>query len=324
MHIEKLPLYQTRLDEIPKDQFKTPETEIGLHCVCIAIGVMKSGKTMAIRSKLLDLKKAVDGQCYNDRTFVISPTAGSHINKKLFEKVAAPEDIYEEPTYESYSLILDKIREEGEKWDEYKEKLRIYELIQRYIRTGVPIEKWDEQILMAAHTYSVIDEKPTHPYGHAPRLHVWLDDVQSSQLFTPSCRNVFLQNVTKHRHISYGYSIFLSVQNYSGHGCLPKTLRQMLSLAMIYKPADQGKKLQISQELATEVDKNTFLEALDLACKTRHDFLLVDLQPKQEKYRFRKNWNELIVVDSVTKNSEEKSKPKEKTHESKSDFVPDN
>jgi hypothetical protein len=293
MHLEKLNIYHTRTDRITKDPIQTPPLEIGLLAVIIAVGKMKSGKSLSISSKLRDLRE----QGYCDRVFLLSPTAASPTNKELFKDlIDSKNDLWTSPDYASVNEIIEEIKQEGDEWDDYLEQMKIYNVVQKLMKSKKPIDEWDPDLLLKAYDYNLFEEKPKSKYGHLPRLHWVCDDVQSSQVFTPSVKNPFLNAVIKHRHIGRGVSIWVSVQNFSGSACLPKQIRAVATHFMIWRPNDLKKREQIAQEISTEVSRDKFLEALDFACsEDSHDFLLVDLSPKGKKYQFRKNWDELIL-----------------------------
>jgi hypothetical protein len=320
MHLEPIGDYTIRLDAITKPPYVTPETQIKLPCVCVAVARMESGKSTSVRSVLMDLRKSN----FLDRLFVISPTCKSSINEKIFAGLADPDDLYEDATYQSIDHIVEKIKEEERLWKEYLENMKIYKIIQKYIKEDKPISDWNEQILLAGHTYNLFDTEPESKYGgHHPRLHLWCDDIQNSQLMTPSTKNKFLQLVTKHRHVG-PVSIWSSTQSFSGPGSLPRVLRQMMTHCMIWAPSDKKKKEQIAEELSNNIDSDTFLAALKLACPPDdpHSFLFVDMCPKKPDMQFRKNMDQKIIIDATDiseKNSKEKRKGK-----NGSDFIADN
>ena len=65
-------------------------------------------------------------------------------------------------------------------------------------------------------------------------------------------------------------------------------------------------------ELCSCVAEEDFYAAYDKAIQQKYDCLTVDFFPKDEKFRFRKNLKELILIEENGKNEIEKSDKKSK------------
>jgi hypothetical protein len=290
--------FKTRLDRLTPDPIKTPPDEINLHAIVVAAAKMKSGKTVSICSKLRDLKQ----QGFADIVLLLSPTATSMQNARLFEGLA--DEVYEEPTYATINEIIEKLRSYRASWEEYKERLKAWHEFQR-MKKRKNFDESDiapERLMLAYEQQLWSDTPPPWDYKdksgnpRPPICHLFVDDAQASMVFRGSTLNPFLQLVVKHRHIGVGCSIWISIQNFGGYGALPKQIRNVTTQFMIWKPADSDKRLQMAKELSAEVSQVDFLNALDFACQTPFDFLLVDLNAKTRGHLFRKNFDTLLQL----------------------------
>ena len=64
---------------------------------------------------------------------------------------------------------------------------------------------------------------------------------------------------------------------------------------------DDEEKKQIADSFAGEISPETFLKVHHEATKdSNHDFLYVDLHPKEPHMRFRKNFDQYLIVDEGT------------------------
>lgn len=288
--------YPIRLEGVPEKAIVTPDDEIDLHFIAVAIAKRQSGKTVAIASKIKDLKS----QGFADRVLLISPTYDSPVNAGLFKDIVAEEDRFH-PTYDAVDKVKEIVKEEGDAWESYKEELKLWKKWQQYKSKSHLTQEVPDDLAMYAYTQNLWEHDDVPPpkskYGHYPRLIAFFDDVQSSRLFTPSTKNPFHNFVISHRHQGkVGISLFIAVQNYTAAGGLPRSIRENMTHAMIWYPSDVDRRKQIAKELSAEIPQEVLLQALE-TCNEKYRFLTVDLNPKKPEYRFRRNWDVLLIPE---------------------------
>lgn len=286
---------------IPKKKafINTPEGEIGLHCCCVVAGARGSGKSVAVSSKLHHLKR----EGLADRVFLISPTAVS--NSEMWKGLIEDEDIYTDMTNESVIKVIEQIELEAKEWNEYEEQLELWKLWKKMLKQKKPIDEIQPEILIKFLEKGILDmeelgTEPESKYGHKPVLHLVLDDCQSSQLFVPSTKNKLLNATIRHRHLGdgLGCSFWFLVQSYSTNSGLPKAIRDNSTILVLFPMKNANNIIKIIEEVGGNIDEDTFNKVYDYATKDDpHDFLVIEFNPKNKKYIFRKNWNEVILPE---------------------------
>jgi len=266
----------------------TPE----LPSIFTFVGQRGSGKTHAAVSLLKDFER----RGYVTRTFLISPTYKSTaIFKNL--KTLADEDVCEDEN--CFQVALHEVKEEIEEdWKKYEEELKYHKVYKKHMKEkDLTVE---EETLLQTEDY----RKPQKVIR--PRHICCFDDCQSSSIYSNAGQGNALHNLTiKHRHVPV--TLFFLVQAWSG---LPKTLRLNTVVFSLF-PTSNRKELQwIYEHFATKIPFEVFEQVFDYATSEKHSFLMIDTNPKREKMRFRKSFNELIIVrnvdETVDENVEEK------------------
>jgi hypothetical protein len=64
----------------------------------------------------------------------------------------------------------------------------------------------------------------------------------------------------------------------------------------LFKTRDEKALAEICQEVASDIEPETFMAAYRFAVEEPHSFLLVDFSPKTDKHRFRKRFDTLILT----------------------------
>lgn len=288
---------------VPKKKtfIETPKDEVALHGVFVIVGRRGSGKSVAVSSKLRHLKQAG----FADRVWLVSPTAIS--NAEMWDGIIDPDDVHTEMDNSSIEHIVEAIEHEAAEYFEYERVKVLYDKLQKALKRHDP-EHIDAEFLMECLEAGVLDmmAPPVYKYGHRPRFHIVLDDVQSSKLFCPSTKNKLLNMTIRHRHIAdgIGVSLWFCVQNYSTNSGIPRAIRENCTGLAVFPIKDEKMLDMIAQEAAGEIGKAAFLKAYEYATKgSPHDFLYVDFAPKDRSKALRKKWDEYILMtaDDVNK-----------------------
>ena len=83
--------------------------------------------------------------------------------------------------------------------------------------------------------------------------------------------------------------------------CFNRSIRNQACIALIGRSKDDEERKQIAESFAGEISPDTFLKVHYEATKdSNHDFLYVDLHPKEPHMRFRKNFDQYLIVDEDT------------------------
>lgn len=285
---------------VPKDKafrIATPDDQIKMHALVMAVAKRGGGKTVALTSLLKSLRK--DGAL--DRMFLITPTYQSNIC--MFKGLPlADEDVYHNP-YDLSCLdnILEKVQKEMDDYKAYKEKVAIRNKLLAKLKatkSTSDVYELDPELLLDAFNMDVLgQEKPYHKYnGRRPVLALLVDDSQGS----PVLNNKRFQHLClRHRHVGdgLGISIFMAVQTYKAQtGGMPSTIRDNVTHLLVFRTKNIKVLRAIYEEVADDIDELAFFTAYDQAMQDDHDFLFVDFHPRKgPEYKFRRNFDTYIV-----------------------------
>lgn len=298
---------------IPKEPAKisVPSEFPSLPMALAAYGCRGSGKSTQIASMMRRYKEA--GCCH--RIFLICPTYQS--NKFLWEDLVADEDVFEEANQTALDEAIRRTEEEAESWRLYKKHKELFSVFkkQRDAYISGRRREIDESLLLEAYEAGIaeLDEYPEYkwPGCKHPCLFLIVDDCMSSGIFNPSTRikNNLPNIIIKHRHIggreNGGLSIIIALQSYKSQtGVLSKAIRSNCTCMMIWGMRSDKMLSEIYEEMAREIDEETFIAAYDHCVQERHDCFMVEFAP----LRVRRNFDEILDMESlpVTK-SEKKS-----------------
>ena len=214
---------------VPKSnafQYATPEHQIKLHTLMLAIGKRGAGKTVAITSMLKNLQR----DKVLDRLFLITPTWES--NKEAFRGLPIDEqDVFHDPDdLSALDEIIKRVEQEGKDLEEYKNKVRVkrkMEAAMKQMKSDDDVDNIDPDLLLNALYNGVLDQaEPEHRWkGRAPICILFVDDSVGSRLLDS---RKFLNFCLKHRHIGggLGVSVIVASQAYTTQqGGIPKSLR---------------------------------------------------------------------------------------------------
>jgi hypothetical protein len=155
-------------------------------------------------------------------------------------------------------------------------------------------------------------EKPKYKYmrdgkPYKPIITCFLDDCQGTLCYSPTAQNKLPYLVIKHRHIgpivhgdgkAIGVNLIFATQNYTSNSLgLPKSIRGNCNIISIFKNKNSQELKLIAEEVAGEVDQETFFKVFEQATSVPYGFLTIDLNPKKTvKSMFRRNWDEYLYV----------------------------
>lgn len=153
-----------------------------------------------------------------------------------------------------------------------------------------------------------------HPWFYPPmKLRrpvplLFIDDCSHSPIYSPGRDNPLVNLTLRHRHVGgqgYGLSIQFAVQTFKSG--VPKALRQNTMQFLIFKTNDITNILDIYQEVGAFCTQEEFLSLYHQAIQSKHDFLCIDLNAKDETRVFRRNWDTFLILPG--KHAEEEETP---------------
>ena len=139
---------------------------------------------------------------------------------------------------------------------------------------------------------------------------LFIDDCSHSPIYSPGRDNALVNLTLRHRHIGgqgYGVSIQFAVQTFKSG--VPKALRQNTMQFLIFKSNDISNILDIYQEVGAFCTEEEFLRLYTLAIQGKHDFLLIDLNAKDDARVFRRNWDTLLILPDRQPDPSEETTP---------------
>ncbi len=176
---------------------------------------------------------------------------------------------------EWYETIIDKINYDDEDEEEYINDLTNLEYLHLKLNSC---------------------ENEEYFYSYIPHFLIFVDDGFNTNIYSDSKDNVFKNFFIKHRH--YNTSLICATQSFTGG--LNKSLRANVSHFMIFRQSK--KKLhEIYDEVLDEVikDEEQFIDIFQEITKNKYNFILIDKDTHNDEFILRKNFNEIIIINSA-------------------------
>jgi hypothetical protein len=278
------------------------------HQSMLFVGKRASGKTLSCVNLLEKMKY--------DRIFVISPSVKS--NKEYMDRLNLnPDDIEDDvDDITCIDRVIAKIEQERDDLEEYWEKLARWKKFNKQLNEGYMLNDIEDDDLLELYNPITNNfDKPKHKWGgRIPMTAILFDDVVGSMLFTKGIRRLNKLTIY-HRHIApfaekggaVGVSLYFLIQTYKAQaGGISKCIRNNTTSLVLFKSKNETELKDIQQECSGEISEEVFYKMYDYATAEPHSFLFVDFHPKEEKYRFRKHWNELLLPDEIDTKIENK------------------
>lgn len=164
-----------------------------------------------------------------------------------------------------------------------------------------------------------------------PRIFCIVDDCINCPIFIGKGAQRFTKLCLTHRHIGkskkgiLGVSLAILSQSLTCQvGGLAKSVRENCCLVAIKNTKDKDKLKNTYKELADDLEEDQFYALLELATKnSEYDFLVIDYNAKCPRMKYRRNFDEFLIIDGTKctcktkKRGNDKSKIKEEIIEKK-------
>jgi hypothetical protein len=181
----------------------------------------------------------------------------------------------------SLANIKSKIEDDWKKYDEYIEYVKVYK---KWVHDEYSLTI-KEELIMERNDY----EKPKEV--ERPSHLLIVDDAQGTNLYSNSRNHIMTHLSIKHRHVPL--TICFLVQSWTG---LPRTLRLNSTQFVLFKTADKKQLFQMYEAFGNLVTWEDFEKMFFYCVADPNGFLFIDTDPKEERYRFRKGFDELLIV----------------------------
>jgi hypothetical protein len=205
--------------------------------------------------------------------------------------------------------VIAKIEQERDDLEEYWEKLARYKKLSKQLNEGWMLNDLEDDDLLDLYNPLTNNfEKPKHRWnGRVPMIAILFDDVVGSMLFTKGIRRLNKLTIY-HRHIApfaekggaIGTSLYFLIQSYKAQaGGISKCIRNNTTSLVLFKSKNETELKDIQQECSGEISEETFYKMYEYATSKPYGFIFIDFHPKEEKYRFRSYWDELLIEDEI-------------------------
>lgn len=298
--------YCSKIDCGVDNTYPTPDNSFKQPCLQLIVGQRTSGKSH-LTSKIL-------AQAHQDKTFdiiyIVTPSFNS--NKSYFGKYIDEENVFE-PTKTSISEVIARVEADRDEWEDFLMKKKMYMKFKNDINKK--LDHIDENDLMYYYENGLLEnnfeiELPKWKYSkeQPPKSLLILDDCLGSQAILQSSGLTKLATLNRHvaplsenhsNRSACGLAVIILTQSYKMNNGISRVLRENVSLLTLFKNKQQKQMDAIKEELANVVEIDLFDKAYEYATNEKYGNLTIDFNPKDNKYRFRKNLNELIIFDEI-------------------------
>jgi len=300
MKTECLTCYNATINTGVNNEYPTPLTSFKQPCLQMIVGQRTAGKSY-LTSKIL-------AQAKRDKTFdkiyIVTPSFCS--NKAYFGKYIDEEDVFS-PTKSSINEVIARVEADRDEWEEFLQDKKRYEEFSKDIKNR-PLKSFDPEELIYYLDLGFLDKPPKWKYEKEEPVKslLILDDCLGSDAILQS--SGLTRIATLNRHIAplkedhsgrsaCGLAVIILSQTYRIQNGVSRCLRENLSLLTLFKNKQEKQLNAIKEELANVVDTKLFDIAYKHATKEKYGNLTIDFNPKEPQFRFRKNLNELIILE---------------------------
>jgi|TARA_R100000479_G_scaffold162326_1_gene100354 hypothetical protein len=304
MKTKKIKVFDQDPDTGVSNYYPTPNNQFHQPCLQYIQGVRNSGKSYLCSKMLAQFKKDKTF----DRVYLVSPSF--HSNKSYFGKYINEEDTFE-PTRDSIQNVINLVEADRDEFEEYLAKMELYKKFKREMKSKIPVEKMNADILLTAYENNFFTQPPKWKYNKVepPKSLLILDDVLGSPAVLQSSGLMKLATLNRHtaplqephsNRSACGLACIILSQSYRmGHMGIGRVLRENLSLLTLFKNKQEKQIEAIEEELGSVVDIDLFRRAYNYATAEKHGSLTIDFNVKCPSRTFRKNLNELIMFDEL-------------------------
>lgn len=294
-------------NELKNDKLNYPQCGCGkcfqFYFNSLHIGARQSGKTFSVVKMIRhwEMNKIMkdNEEEFEIKTHLISPTIQSNAIYKSLKSLDMDKDAHDEYSDELLLSIIDNIKAEKKKYDEYNLYKKYYEKLAKTKESDLE-KMYDSNpemfYLLEKYNY----ENPKNIKKEKGKIHIIiLDDLLGSDCFTKKTKSVLTNAMIKNRHMGINFCLLLQ----SIRAC-PKNIR--LNCSVFQLCLFKNKKVileDIYEEISNVVDIDTFEKLYDHCCSKPYGCLFIDTTNGK---RFLSNLDsELFIENKILPNNKE-------------------
>jgi hypothetical protein len=292
-----------------------------LHTLMYIVSKRGGGKSTLISSLV---KELIDDGVI-DIVCIVTPTFES--NRSMFEQFGKDafdeENNVFEPTAEAPLQIEEFVQSKADELDDYLNQMELYKDFQKRRKTkSFGLNDLDYFIHNDVLDDFGMVQKPTYKYKHMPpRIFCIVDDCINCPIFIGKGSQRFAKLCLTSRHIGksqkgvLGVSLAILSQSLTTQvGGLAKCVRENSCVVAIKNTKDKDKLKNTYKELADDLEEEQFYALLELATKdSDYNFLVIDYNAKCPRLKFRRNFNEFLILEGTKCTCKSKKKDTNKS-----------
>lgn len=299
------------LDNKPKPFKKLiyPVTDPNLpkpYCVCLAVGMRGSGKTYAVTKMISNFEKfgytdPETGDKVAIRTILFSPTFDANPVFTVLNSLDE-EDIINEFTESKLEAVLEDIKEEAEKTEQFLKYKKAYLKFKKIPLSKIDTMDPDDLQMLFINDFKNPKDLPDQPkYPNGVVNNIILDDCLGTQAFTDRKKNALVKAILNSRHMRCQF--FICSQNLKA---INKSIRANTSVFVLFKFASKKIILDdLYESISGLITIEDFSRIYEFATENPHDALVIDMTSKRDR-TFRLNYDKIIKYKkSNDKNKED-------------------
>lgn len=254
-------------------------------------GSRGSGKT----TLLLKLIRWYDSVKAFDHIVVFSPTFQKDPKWEALQNsgLTAKLEMEEKFTLDKFKRIQD---EQEEKLNRYEKFLTAIDAFKKFKRHAGETDKLTEAELLALYEYDFSDPRDSKDFEHGrPSIFIAFDDqVGNKDVYRGDCSGPVATFALRHRH--FNCSLCFMAQVYKTG--IPLGIRNNLNLVVFFANKSQKLKADVAEEMTNFVTPEHFIDMWTYATESEdHACFMVTFDAVKPEWRFRKNFNVLLVPD---------------------------
>ena len=302
MRIKHVPIYEKNPDSCVDNEYPTSHNAFRQPCLHYIVGQRTAGKSYLASKMLAQAKK----EKTFDVVYMVTPSFNS--NKAYFGKYIDEENVYE-PTKDSISKVIERVEADRDLWEDFLVEKEMYEKYKKDIKNK-QYSFSDDEVIMYDSMGFLDGKAPEWKYEREepPKSLLILDDCLNSPAILQS--SGLTRIATLNRHIAplkenhkersaCGLAVIILSQTYRMQNGVGRVLRENLSELTLFLNRQEKQVEAIKEELANVVQVELFEKAYAYATKQKFGNLTVSFKPKCPTMTFRKNLNELILMDEL-------------------------
>jgi hypothetical protein len=182
----------------------------------------------------------------------------------------------------------------------------------KYCKRNQQPERLSEAENLLLHEYNFADPEATKKFerGVPSALVAFDDQVGNNLVYKHNCQNEVGRTSLRHRHANMSFVYMCQVYRNG----LPAGLRFNVNVCMFFANKSEAEKYRVAEEASAFCSPDEFVTMWTYATECdpmAHGFFMVYFDPAKPEWRFRRNFNQLIIPSGRTTEEEDKNEEEE-------------